>query len=102
VDRNAWTSEQVPLVEQQVYRKEMNECIQEFIRQLPEINRIVLLLSQMEGLGNSEIAEVLGLTLDTVKIRLHRARALIRKELAENCPSYWVLDNEFVPELPKD
>jgi RNA polymerase sigma-70 factor (ECF subfamily) len=101
-DRNTWTGEPVPLVEQQVYRKEMAECVQDYIRQLPEIYRTVLVLSHMEELGNQEIADVLGVTLETVKIRLHRARDLIRRELAENCPSYWVVDNEFLPELKRD
>jgi RNA polymerase sigma-70 factor (ECF subfamily) len=98
-DRNTWTGEQIPLVESQVYRKEMSECVQEYIHQLPEIYRTVLVLSHLEELGNQEIAEVLGLTLDTVKIRLHRARDLLRRELAEKCPAYWVVDNEFLPEL---
>jgi len=98
-DRNAWTGEAIPLVEQQVYRKEMNECIQEYIRQLPEIYRTVLVLSEIEGLSNAEVSDVLGVTLDTVKIRLHRARELIRKAMIENCPGYWVMDNIFLPEL---
>jgi RNA polymerase sigma-70 factor (ECF subfamily) len=98
-DRNTWTGEQIPLVEPQVYRKEMSECVQEYIRQLPEIYRTVLILSHLEELGNQETADVLGITLDTVKIRLHRARDLLRRELAGNCPSYWVADNEFLPEL---
>jgi RNA polymerase sigma-70 factor (ECF subfamily) len=98
-DHNAWTNEQIPLVEPQVYRKEMSACVQEYIRQLPEIYRTVLVLSHMEELENQEIADVLGLTLDTVKIRLHRARELLRRELAEKCPAYWVVDNDFLPEL---
>ena len=102
VDRNTWTGEQIPLVEQQVYRKEMADCLQSYIRQLPEIYRTILVLSHMEELGNQEIADVLGLTLETVKIRLHRARELLRRELAGNCPSYWLVDNEFLPELKRD
>jgi len=102
VDRNTWTGEPIPLIEPQIYRKEMNACVQEYIRQLPEIYRTALVLSHLEELGNQEIADVLGLTLETVKIRLHRARELLRKELAENCPSYWVVDNEFLPELKRD
>jgi RNA polymerase sigma-70 factor (ECF subfamily) len=99
VDRNTWTGEQIPLVESQVYRKEMADCLQGYIRQLPEIYRTILVLSHMEELGNQEIADVLGHTLETVKMRLHRARDLLRRELAENCPLYWVVDNEFLPEL---
>jgi len=54
------------------------------------------------GCDEQEIAEVLGITLDTVKIRLHRARDLIRKGMIENCPPYWVVDNIFLPELKKE
>jgi RNA polymerase sigma-70 factor (ECF subfamily) len=56
-------------------------------------------LSEFEGLSNGEIAEVLDITLDTVKIRLHRGRERLKEELAANCDSYWVEDNEFIPEL---
>jgi len=98
-DRNVWTGERMPLVEQQVFRKEMNECIQEFIAKLPEPYRAILVLSEFEGLRNKEIAEILGVSLDTVKIRLHRARERLKEELTDNCDSYWIENNEFVPEL---
>jgi RNA polymerase sigma-70 factor (ECF subfamily) len=45
-------------------------------------------LSELEGLKNSEIAAILGLTLNTVKIRLHRAKEKLRAELAANCIFY--------------
>ena len=98
-DRNVWTGEKAPLVEQQVYRKEMNDCILDFIHNLPGSYRTVLVLSEYEGLRNNEIAKILGLTLDTVKIRLHRARGMLKEKLATNCHSEWVEGNEFVPEL---
>ena len=98
-DRNVWTGEKTPPVEHQIFRKEMNECVRGFIKKLPEDYRIVLILDQFEGFRNAEIAEILGVTLDTVKIRLHRAREKLREELRKNCDSYWVKDNEFVPEL---
>ena len=100
-DRNAWSGEKTPLVEQQVYRKEMNDCIRDFIGKLPEDYRAVLVLGELEGLANAEIAEILQLSLATVKIRLHRARARLQAELAENCDSYWIEQNEFVPELKR-
>ena len=102
MDRNTWTGEPIPLVESQLYRKEMADCLQSYISQLPGVYRTILVLSHMEELGNQEIADVLGLTLETVKIRLHRARDLLRRELAGHCPSYWVVDNEFLPELKRD
>jgi len=98
-DRDAWTGEKTPSVEQQFVRKEMNECIRDFIENLPENYRTVLVLSDLEGLGNAEISEVLGVTLETVKIRLHRARKKLREELETHCDSSWLEDNEFVPDL---
>jgi len=100
-DRNTWTGEKVPLVEQQIYRKEMNGCVLDYINTLPEDYRTVLVLSEFEGLSNKEIAEILGVTLNTVKIRLHRARERLKEELSANCASFWVEENEFVPELKR-
>jgi RNA polymerase sigma-70 factor, ECF subfamily len=100
-DRNAWTGEKTPLVEHQIYRKEMNDCIAGYIEKLPENYRTVLVLSEMEELSNNEIAEILGVSLDTVKIRLHRSRAKLRQDLESNCDSYWVEGNEFLPDLKR-
>jgi RNA polymerase sigma-70 factor, ECF subfamily len=98
-DRNAWTGEITPLVEQQIYRKEMNECILDYIGKLSESYRTVLVLSEMEELSNNEIAEILGVSLETVKIRLHRGRTKLRQELESHCDAYWVEGNEFLPDL---
>jgi RNA polymerase sigma-70 factor (ECF subfamily) len=98
-DRNALTGEKPPLVESQIYRKEMNDCIQGFIQKLPENYRVVLVLSEFEGLKDSEIAETLGITISTAKIRLHRARERLKEELRGKCESYWLEENEFLPEL---
>jgi RNA polymerase sigma-70 factor (ECF subfamily) len=98
-DQNVWTGEKVPVLEWQVVRKEMSECVQDYIRKLPENYRIVLLLSELEGLSNQEVAEVLRITTGTVKIRLHRARERLKKDLIDNCPSYWVDGNEFLPDF---
>jgi RNA polymerase sigma-70 factor (ECF subfamily) len=98
-DRVVCMQENKPLVEQQLVRKEMNDCIRGFVEKLPNDYRTVLVLSEFEGLRNKEIAEILGVTLDTVKIRLHRAREMLKEELRNNCDSYWIEDNEFLPEL---
>lgn len=60
-------------MEPQVYRKEMSTCILDFIRRLPESYQTVLVFSELDGLKNNEIADLLGITLETVKVRLHRA-----------------------------
>ena len=100
-DKNVWTGEKTPLVEHQIFRKEMNDCIQGFIENLPEDYRTVLILNEFEGLKNKEIAEILEISLAAVKIRLHRARERLKNELRENCDSYWVENNEFLPELKR-
>ena len=87
-DQSAWIGEKTPLVEPQIFRKEMNECIQGFIQKLPENYRVVLVLSEFEGLKDSEIAEIVGVSLNAVKIRLHRARAKLRRELEAHCSFY--------------
>jgi RNA polymerase sigma-70 factor (ECF subfamily) len=69
-------------------RKNMNECIRGIVDSLPEDYRTVLVLSEFEGLPNAEIAEVLGISLETTKIRLHRARTKLRKALEANCTFY--------------
>lgn len=82
--------EEKPLVEKQLIREEMNQCIRGYIKLLPDGYRMVLVLSEYEGLKNSEIAEILGVSLETVKIRLHRAKEKLKKELEEHCEFYWI------------
>jgi RNA polymerase sigma-70 factor (ECF subfamily) len=98
-DQNVLTGEKPPLMEHQVFRSEMNECIQGFIRNLPENYRLVVLLSEFEGLNDGEIAGILGVSTGTVKIRLHRAREKLKEQLRANCDLYWVEENQFAPEL---
>lgn len=88
--RTVLVKEEKPPVEKQLIRDEMNDCIRGYIEKLPDDYRIVLILSEHEGLRNSEIAEILAISLDTVKIRLHRAKAKLKKELEEHCEFYWV------------
>ena len=98
-DRNMSTGEKTPLLEHQIFRKEINECICSFIERLPESYRTVLILSEFEELKNTEISEILGISLHTVKIRLHRAREKLKEKFLTKCDSYWVENNEFLPDL---
>lgn len=79
---------QTPSVEATAMREEMSSCIREFIERLPENYKAVVALSELEGFNNDEIAAILGVSLDTVKIRLHRARAKLRKDLEAGCSFY--------------
>jgi RNA polymerase sigma-70 factor (ECF subfamily) len=79
VDERASAPEQVAA------QSEMSDCVQSFIQRLPPSYRTVLVLHDLQGLKNHEIAAVLDCSLDTVKIRLHRARKKLRASLNVGC-----------------
>jgi len=87
-NRNISTGDEKAATDQTIIRKEMSECVREYIDKLPPDYRTVILLSEIEGFKNREIADILGVTLDTVKIRLHRARSKLREELDNGCDFY--------------
>ena len=82
-------------VEQQAIREEMSSCVREVVDRLPDNYRTAIVLSDLEGFKDSEIAEVLGLTLSATKIRLHRARARLKQELSSCCVFYRNEENEL-------
>ena len=55
--------------------------LEKAIQALPKHYRLVLVLRDMEGLDTREVAEVMEIAEDTVKMRLHRARVFVRNEL---------------------
>jgi RNA polymerase sigma-70 factor (ECF subfamily) len=75
--------------DKQIEKEEMNDCIRQFISELTEKNRVVFVLSQYEGLPNSEIADILHISIDSVKIRLHRAKESLKASLKKNCNVYF-------------
>jgi len=74
--------------EREVVRDEMTECIREYVDKLPTDYRAVIILSEIKELKNQEIADILGVSLDTVKIRLHRARVRLKAEFEAGCHFY--------------
>jgi RNA polymerase sigma-70 factor (ECF subfamily) len=62
-------------------RSEEAGRLRQAIQKLPPPYRIVLVLRDMEGLTDDEVAEITGLRAGTVRVRLHRARLFVRKEL---------------------
>ena len=76
------------LTDQKVIRKEMSECVREYVDRLPPDYQTVLVLSELEEFKNREIADILQITLENVKVRLHRARARLKQELDDGCDFY--------------
>ena len=67
-------------------RRELETALGRAIAELPEDRRIVVVLRDIEGLSYEEIAQVLELTLGTVRSRLHRARADLKEKLERFLP----------------
>ena len=64
-----------------VFDSELHDALLAGIRQLPEIYRAVLLLRDVEELSTEEAAEVLDVSPDIIKTRLHRGRLALRQYL---------------------
>ena len=73
------------LLESALERSEMSECVQSYLAALPDDYRIAILLHDAHGLSNPDIAQLLGCSLATAKIRVHRARTRLRETLATAC-----------------
>lgn len=67
--------------EQQASTSQIRGLLEEAVEQLPDAYRAVFMLRDVEEMNTIETAAVLNLTEENVKVRLHRARALLRKSL---------------------
>jgi len=63
-------------------RKEVRALLQKAVTSLPLIYREVFQLRDVEQLSVQEAAEALGITVSSVKVRLHRARMMLQRALA--------------------
>ena len=70
-----------PDPERTMAQREINEILQRAIDDLPDAFRLVLVARAVEGMSIADTAELLGIRPETVKTRLHRARALLRAKL---------------------
>lgn len=69
--------------ETQAMRAQLGRILQAAVDALPKTYRAVFVLREVEQLSTSETAESLELSEEAVKTRLHRSRALLRRELEE-------------------
>jgi RNA polymerase sigma-70 factor, ECF subfamily len=84
-ERFSGTVEGTP--ETSLLRKENARRLREAVQKLPPAYRVILVLHDMEELSDADIAEITGLQLGTIRVRLHRARLFVRKELTRQDPS---------------
>lgn len=67
--------------EDHLARQELAEVVREAVMDLPEEQRVAVILQRYQGLAYEEIADTLGLSIPAVKSRLHRAKLNLRKKL---------------------
>lgn len=67
-----------------VEQAELNETIQEAINQLPEQNRIAIILRDIQGFSYEDISSTLECPVGTVKSRINRGRKLLKDCLKQN------------------
>lgn len=76
---------EAPSAQEQTERAETSACVQRCLDYLPDSYRAVILLYEAHGLTAVEIAELLGVSVATIKIRLHRARQRLQEIMEIGC-----------------
>lgn len=69
--------------EESASQAELARLLEQSLMKLPEQYRTVVMLRDVEDLSTSETADALGLSEENVKVRLHRGRSLMRRDLLE-------------------
>jgi RNA polymerase sigma-70 factor (ECF subfamily) len=70
-----------PDPEQQASNSEIRKLLEEAVESLPDAYRTIFMLRDVEDMSTSDTADALEITEENVKVRLHRARAFLRKSL---------------------
>lgn len=73
---------------------DLNDALAHALRQLPDIQRSVVLLRDYEGYSYDEIAEITSLTLSAVKVYIFRARVFLKEFLTKSgvCPETYLVE----------
>ena len=76
---------QVSPLQKELEQGEMSRCVQDKLSLLPEALRSVIIFADIMDFSHQEIADILGLTVENVKVRLHRARKKLKAILEKEC-----------------
>jgi len=71
-----------------LFTNETRSTIEKAVDQLPEKEKVVFILRDVEGLSTEKVSDILDLTIPAVKSRLHRARLFLRKKLSSYFDEY--------------
>ncbi|MFZ3047508.1 MAG: RNA polymerase sigma factor, partial [Desulfatirhabdiaceae bacterium] len=80
--------ENAPKLDKVLECDEMGKCVQRYFAKLSDSYRAVILLHDVEGMTNQEIADMLDISIYAVKVRLHRSRKQLRHILKDACHFY--------------
>lgn len=83
------------LPERELLSKESRHFLDQAVQSLPETLRIVFVMRDIEGLSTQETAESLGISENNVKIRLMRARMILRKKLSGYFNKFFIEEKEL-------
>ncbi len=84
IDIPEWFTHAGPDSGEQV-TQDLSECLQPMIQLLPENYRDAIILSELKGLTQKEVAQAKGISLSGVKSRVRRGRALLKEMLIKCC-----------------
>ncbi len=82
-------SYEIQMADQIIIKNEMSDCVRGQVQKLPLDYRIVMVLSEFEGQPIREIAQILNISVENVKIRLHRGKAKLKALLEKKCDFYY-------------
>lgn len=91
-----------PETEQKLVIDEMSTCVREVIDTLPEDYRTAVVLHDLEGQTAAKVAEIVGCSLATAKVRIHRGRRRLQQALNDECRFYRDEDNVFRCDRKRD
>lgn len=84
---------------------EEHHLLHQAVLRIPTSLRMVLVLHDMEDLSSEQIAKILGIQVGTVRVRLHRARLAIRREMANvlrGIPERTVAEEQTIAQRPAE
>jgi RNA polymerase sigma-70 factor (ECF subfamily) len=67
--------------EEEIITKDMLKIMKDELMNLPDDHKEILILRDIDGLSYNEIADILGISLANVKVRIHRGRELLKTRL---------------------